>query len=122
MESRVIVRRRTGKTTQNEDTGRVYATWEIVHPDLECRKRTATSGAGSTRRQAIPGGGETQVAQDEVDFPYATENLLDGDFYEFVDGENAGVVVAALEVSRADQKTVRRVAVKEVPRPEEWDL
>ena len=121
MLSRVIVRRRTGKTVQNEDTGRVYAVWEVVHSDLKCRLRSSTAGAGPMRRDGVPGG-DLQTAQPDVDFPYATENLLDGDLYEFVVGENTGAVFAALEIDRVDQKTVRRVPVKAVTRPEEWDL
>lgn len=121
MLSRAIVYRRTGKTAQDEGSGRVYAIWQIVHTDLKCRLRTATSGAGSTRRKAIPGG-EVQTGEPDVDFPYATANLLDGDYIAISEGENAGTVCAALEVDRVDQKTVRRVPVKVVPRPEEWDL
>lgn len=113
MLSRCDIRRRTGRTAQNEDTGAEYPVWEIVAANVPLRL-----AGHEVRTETIPGG-ERQVARRMAHLPVVTIPA-DGDYLEVTAGENAGLVLEVLEADWADQKTARRVPVMAVERPTEW--
>lgn len=118
MTSRVTVRRKTGLTTQDEDTGEEVPEWAVVHTKLPFRLGGST-GAGTTRRVTI-GAEEFQQALRTGHLPADTDDLLDADLLEVTAGENVGRVLRVVEATWQDQATARRVPVVEVDRPEEW--
>jgi hypothetical protein len=114
MSSRVTIRRRSSRTTQNETTGEESAVWDVVYTDLPFRS---------------DGGGSQTVTLGEVTFedatgvghlPASTTNLADGDLIEVTSGEWAGDVFRIVAAIRYDQKTARRLPIVEEPRPTEW--
>jgi hypothetical protein len=111
--SRATVRRKTGATTQDEDTGLVDSGWAVVY-DGPFRYV-----GGSTRRVEIAGV-EFQEASGRADFPHNTTDLADDDLIEVTVGEWADTVLRIVEAVKGDQRTARRVPVVEVDRPEEW--
>lgn len=117
MTSRVTIYRRTGLTAQNETTGREVPTWETVATDVPFRLGS-TRGAGASRTTGIEGS-EVEVALRTGHLPY-DRSVLDGDYLDVTDGENAGTAWVVVEGDWQDQATARRVPIVAVTRPEEW--
>lgn len=120
MDSHGVVRRKTGKTAQNEATGVEQPVWAVEHADEPCRY-VAGASQGAETRKVVVGGVEYQVATGRLDFRHDLDNLLDGDHVELTAGECAGTVLRVVEATKGDQRTARRVPVVEVPRPVEWE-
>lgn len=118
--SDVIVRRKTGRTVQDESTGAKAAVWVVVH-EGPMRLKGATRNSSGTRRDTVPGG-EVQLATREAHFPIAVNVIRDGDLIEITAGENAGTVWRVLEADHADQQTARRLPVVSEKRPSEWEV
>lgn len=114
MTSRVTVRRRTGRTAQDEGTGEEVPVWDDVYTALPFRLV-----GGSTHTVTI-GGVEFQEATGRGDMPADTDDLADGDLIEVTAGEWVGTVLRIVEAVKGDQRTARRVPVAETTRPEEW--
>jgi hypothetical protein len=116
------VRRKTGRTVQNETTGREAPVWTTVHSNVNVRIAGSSGGlAGAARSRARGTGGiEVEVGVREVHFAAATTDLMDGDYFESTAGENAGLVLKLIEVTWKDQATARRIPAEEVSRPSEW--
>lgn len=110
--------RSTGRTTQNESTGREEPAWDTVHQDLPGRL-SRSSTASASKSNDVPGGTE-QVATMTLNLPAATEDVRDGDLYDITAGQWSGRTFRIIEATAADQATALRVPVVEVQRPEEW--
>lgn len=122
MTSRVKVRRRTGFTTQDEDTGLEVPIWDVIYTDLPFRLGGAQTSLASTHSHTLDlGGVNVQLASRMGHMPAATTNLADDDYIEVTGGENAGLCLSIVEATWQDQATARRVPVKEEIRPSEWD-
>lgn len=118
MTSRCTIRRKTGLTTQDEDTGREVPVWESTYTDLPIRVG-GSRNASTSRREDIAGV-EVQQALRIAHLPAATANLADGDMVDVTSGELAGVVLRIVEADWQEQATARRVPVEAADRPEEW--
>lgn len=118
MWSRVNVRRSTGRTTQDESTGREVPQWATVRTDSPFRLRGGR-GSSTGTKTVTTGGVELQLATAEGHLPAGTE-VRDGDLLEVTEGENAGTVWRVVESGRGDQQTAVRVPVIEARRPVEW--
>lgn len=114
MLSTATVRRKGAEVPQDEDTGLEGSAWADVHTDIRMRLV-----GGDTRRVTI-GGVEFQQATARADFPHDTTDLADGDLIDVTAGEWAGAVFEIVEAVKGDQRTARRVPVREAERPEEW--
>lgn len=114
MTSRATVRRKTGATVQNEDTGREVPVWEVVHSDLPFRL------VPKGQRVVNIGGVEFSEATARGDMPHDTTDLADDDHIDLTSGEWSGTALRVIEAVKGDQRTARRVPVAEVDRPEEW--
>lgn len=120
MTSRVDIRRKTGRTTQDETTGYEVPVWDTIHTDLPARFPPERGGAGRSRTVDI-GGAEVTLALREMHVPWATENLATGDYALVTAGRSTGAVWRLVEASApADQATAYRVNVTEEDRPREW--
>lgn len=119
MTSTATVRRPTGRTTQDEATGREVPVWAVVHTDVPFQYAGSSNGDGGTRRVEV-GGVEFQQATGVGKFAHDLTDLADGDHVEITAGEWAGTVLSVVEAVKKDQATARRVPVVEVDRPEEW--
>ena len=116
MTSRVTVRRVTGETAQDEDTGAVVPVWMVTYTARPFR----LGGAASGSQTRDIGGVTTTLAIRTGHLPASTDNLRDNDLIEVTAGENAGLVLRVLEATWQDQATARRVPVVETQRPTEW--
>lgn len=119
MTSRATIRRRTGRTTQDETNGREVPEWEVRHTSVPTRMSPGGQVAGKSRGVSV-GGVEFEEASAQVHFPHWLVDLRDGDFIEVTSGEWPGTVWRVREALKGDQSTARRVPVNEVDRPEEW--
>lgn len=117
MTSRVRVRRSTGRTVQDEETGREVPQWATV-ATVPFRLRGGRNGSVGTKA-VTTGGVELQLATAEGHVPADTP-VQDGDLLEVTSGENAGTVWRVVESNRGDQQTARRVPIIEARRPAEW--
>lgn len=117
--SDAAVLRRTGRQIQNETTGLEEPEWATVHTGPMRLARAVSTLSSGSRRQEIPGG-DMQLAARQAHFPAAVTVLLDDDFIDITDGENAGTVWRIVEADFADQQTARRLPVVAEPRPSEW--
>jgi len=118
--SRVIIRRPTGRTAQDDSTGREVPIWAVVHSDLPVRFPVRLGNSASSRTLEIAGV-EMTVAVRQMDMAYETENVADGDLAEVTDGRAAGTVWRIVDATPPpDQATAFRVDVIAVDRPEEW--
>ncbi len=115
MTSRVTIYRPTGRTTQNEDTGREVPVWDEIHTDIPFRLKH-----GRNKTVTI-GGVEFEEASAEGSMPAAIHDLRDGDHADLTAGEWAGTAWRIVEAIKGDQMTARRVPIVEVDRPGEWD-
>lgn len=120
MTSRATVRRRTGASTQDEETGLTAPVWEAVYTDLPCRIAGSSGGSSPSRTTNVAGGVQVQTATRTVHLPWDTI-LRDGDMIEVTVGEVAGTVWQVVEADAADQQTARRVPVIATERPGEWE-
>jgi hypothetical protein len=118
MLSTVIVRRLTGHMVQNEETGTETAEWAAVY-EGPFRLDGGSSGDGGSRTVTI-GGVTYEQATGVGHFPHDTTDLTDGDLVDVTAGEWQGAVFSIIEAVRADQKTARRVPIREAQRPVEW--
>lgn len=119
MVARVDVYRKTGRTAQDEETGREAPEWVKVHSDLPFRLDGGSTGDGGSRGVTV--GGVTYEQATAVGHnPADTTDLEDNDFYDITSGEWAGQVYRIVEAVKADQKTASRVPIVEEQRPEEW--
>lgn len=116
--SRVTVRRKTGRQAQSETTGEQLPVWSLVASEVPFRLGTGGSDGGS--RTVVVGGVAFEEASAVGEFPAAFDELADGDFLEVTSGEWSGAVFSVVAAVRADQKTARRVPVREESRPDEW--
>ena len=107
--SRVTVHRNTGRTTQDEISGREVAVLDVIHADTPFR----LDGNGGTRTVSV-GGVEFQQATGVGHLPWDLTDLADGDLLEVTAGEWSGSVYRVVEAVKGDQKTARRVPVEEV--------
>lgn len=120
MTSRVEIRRKTGRTTQDETTGYEVPVWDTIHTDLSARFPPERGGAGKSRTVDI-GGAEVTLALREMHVPWATENLATGDYALVTAGRSAGSVWRLVEAGApADQSTAYRLDVVEEDKPAEW--
>lgn len=119
MLSTVTVMRKTGDTTQSEETGEESPEWEAIYVGLPFRLGGANQGSATSRTLTI-GGIEVQVAVRVGHFPSTTDDLADGDLIDVTAGENAGLVLRIVEADWQDQATARRVPVVSTDRPTEW--
>lgn len=119
MTSTATVRRPTGRTVQDEGTGREVRVWDVVHTDVPFQYAGSSNGDGGTRRITVAGS-EYQQATGVGKFAHDLTDLADGDHIEITAGEWAETVLSIVEAVKKDQATARRVPVVEVPRPEEW--
>lgn len=119
MTSRCRVLRKAGRGVQDESTGEQSPAWAPVHVDLPFRLGTGSSSDGGSRTVTIDG-----VSFEEATgighLPAGTVDLQDGDYIDVVSGEWSGFVCSVVKAVRADQKTARRVPIREEPRPDEW--
>lgn len=119
MQSRVTVRRRTGKTAQNSH-GEESPIWGVVHTDLPFRLDGSASSDGGSHTVNV-GGVIYEQATAVGHFPATTDDLKDGDYILVTSGEWTDAVYSIIEALRADQKTARRMPIAEQSRPTEWD-
>lgn len=119
MLSRVSIRRKTGETAQDEDSGLEVPIWASVYMNLPFRSSAGSTGDGGSNGVTI-GGVTFEEATGVGHFPAGTTNLEDGDLIEVTEGEWAGDVWRIVAAIRYDQKTARRVPITEATRPEEW--
>ncbi len=119
MSSRATVRRATGRTVQDEATGREVTVWASVHTVLPFRLRQSRGSVGSSRSVSV-GGVDLQLGNAEGHMPADTTDLRDGDLLEVTAGEWSGTVWRIVEAAVGDQQTARRVAIIEAARPKEW--
>lgn len=119
MTSRATIRRKTGRTTQDEGSGRIVSVWSVIHADLPFRLGGSDSGDSANRREDV-GGVEVQVAVRIGHLPVTAIGLQDGDYIDVTDGENAGTAWRIVEAASKDQATARRVPLLAENRPEEW--
>lgn len=113
------VRRRSGRTVQDEISGREVPVWDVIEAGVPVRIAGANRGSAPTRRLAV-GGVEVQVGVRVAHLPTSTQDLADGDLIEVYAGESAGSVWRVIEGDRQDQATAYRVPVLSAERPEEW--
>lgn len=119
MKSTVGVMRRTGESTQNEESGADVPEWATVYAAAPFRLGGANQGSTGSRVIEVDGG-ELALATRTGHFPHDHDELRDGDLIEIAFGENAGLVLRVVEATWQDQATARRVQVVEERRPEEW--
>lgn len=117
MLSECTIRHKTGKTAQNEATGRVEPIWAVVYTG-KCRVRGGRSGTGY-RVETTPAG-ERAVGAPEIHLPWDTAGVSDGDLVEITAGDRAGTVWRVLNSDAADQQTAYRLPAEGMHRPEEW--
>ncbi len=115
MTSTAAVRRLTGRTTQNESSGREVPEWTDVY-DGPFRYV-----GGGTKRITV-GGVEFQEASGRADFPWDTTGLADGDLIDITAGQWVGKVLRVIDVEagQGDDRTAFRVPVQTTTRPKEW--
>ncbi len=115
MRSTATVYRKTGRTTQNETTGRVVPIWDTPHVDILFRLKVG-------RNKTINiGGVEFEEATAEGHMPAATRDLRDGDHLLIRSGEWSDTAWRIVEAAKGDQMTARRMPIVEVDPPKEWD-
>lgn len=119
MLSVVTVRRKTGKSAQDETSGKEAPVWDDVHTNIPFRLGGSNSGSAGSRTLHI-GDGDIEVAVRVGHFRAATTDLADGDLVDITAGENAGLVLRIVEADWQDQATARRVPVVTTQRPVEW--
>lgn len=119
MVSTVTVRRQTGRSAQNETTGKEAPVWDDVHTAIPFRLGGSNAGSAGSRTIHV-GDGDVEVAVRVGHFPATTTDLADGDLIDITAGENAGLVLRIVEADWQDQATARRVPVVSVQRPGEW--
>jgi len=119
MTSRCRVLRRSGRSPQNESSGEQSPEWIVVHADLPFRLGTGSSADGGSRAVTIDGI-SFEEATGVGHLPATTSDLRDGDYIDVTSGEWAAFVCSVIEATRADQKTARRVPIREESRPDEW--
>ncbi len=119
MISRVTIRRKTGETAQDEDSGLEVPIWASVYTNLPFRSSAGSTGDGGSNGVTI-GGVTFEEATGVGHFPATATDLADGDLIEVTVGEWAGDVWRIVAAIRYDQKTARRVPIVEAARPEEW--
>jgi hypothetical protein len=112
MTSRVTIRRKTGRSTQNESTGRETPTLADVATDVPFRLDGSSGGDGGTRTVTI-NGVEYLQATAIGHLPASTKDLRANDLLEITSGEWAGATFRVIEAVSADQKTARRVPIVE---------
>jgi hypothetical protein len=119
---RATVHRKTGRATQDESTGEEVPIWQDPppHSDLAFRVDGSSSSDGGSHVVNV-GGVDYEQATAVGQFPATTDDLADGDFIEVTSGEWAGSVFSIVAAITADQKTARRVPIREEQRPQEWD-
>jgi hypothetical protein len=113
-----VVRRKTGRTVQDEDTGLEVPEWADVHTGPTRLKGTPANFSPSQSLE-LPGG-ELQVGQRTAHFPVSVTGLRDDDWIDVTAGENEGTVWRIVEADFADQQTARRLPVVAEQRPAEW--
>lgn len=121
MESSAAVMRKTGYMLQDESTGREVPEWALVGllplrlgdggPNATGHRGVTIGGV--TYEQATGVGSVPHDADARLGVALADDDLLD------VTGETSGVWTV-VKATKFDQKTARRLPVREVPRPEEW--
>jgi hypothetical protein len=119
MLSRANIRRRTGRTTQDETTGLEVPVWQTVYADIPCRISGMAANTSPYRTVNIAGA-TMELAARVAHFPHDTTDLRDGDLIDVTAGETAPSVWQIIEADAADQQTARRVPVIATERPEEW--
>lgn len=119
MLSVVTVRRDTGNTAQDEETGSEVPVWDDVYSGVPFRLGGSNQGSTGSRTVETPGGKVT-LAVRTGHFPHDFDELRDGDLIDVTAGECAGLVLRIVEATFQDQATARRVQVVEVGRPEGW--
>ena len=119
MQSTATIRRKTGRTTQNETNGRIVPVWDVIHADLPFRLGGSDSGDSASRREDV-GGVKVQTAVRIGHLPVTADALQDGDYIDVTEGENAGTAWRIVEAAFKDQATARRVPLLAETRPEEW--
>lgn len=117
MLDRATVRRLADGTAQDEATGLVTQTWQVVYADRPCRISGAARGS-STYRTVASGGVDVETAARIAHFAHDTV-LIDGDYIEVTSGEHVGIW-RVIEADPADQQTALRVPVIAARRPEGW--
>lgn len=116
----VTIRRRTGRTTQNESTGERIPIWDVVDTHVPFRLSGSGSSDGGSHKVDI-GGVTYEQATAVGHLPAEFADLADNDFLEVTSGEWEGSVFSVVAAIVADQRTARRVPIAEERRPEEWD-
>lgn len=119
MLSRITVRRLTGRQAQDEDNGTEAPEWETVHADVPIRLDFGSSSDGGSRGVQV-GGVHYEQATAVGHLPIDTAGLRDGDYFEITAGAWAGAAYSIVKAVQADQKTARRLPIREESRPEEW--
>lgn len=119
MTSRATIRRKMGRTAQDEDTGVESPVWAVVHESLPFRLAGSSNGDGGSQTVNIDGI-EYEQATAVGHLPASTVDLADSDYIEVVSGEWAGSVYSVVKATRKDQATARRVPIAEQARPSEW--
>lgn len=117
MLSECTIRHKTGKTAQNETTGRVEPIWAVVYTG-KCRVRGGRTGTGY-RVQTTPAG-DRAVGVPEIHLPCDTTGVSGGDLIEITAGERAGTVWRVLNADAADQQSAYRLPTEGTARPKEW--
>lgn len=118
MTSTVTVRHKTGRTVQDETSGREVPEWVDVYTG-RFRLGSIPQGSGPFRT-IVAGGAEVQASVRVGHFPAGTTGLGDGDLIDITAGENAGTVWQITESDPADQQTALRLPIFSVQRPTEW--
>lgn len=117
--SDVRIMRKTGRSTQDETTGRQVPVWDTPYADRPFRLDGSSSGDGGSKKVTVADV-EYEQATAVGHLPHDTYDLLDGDLIDITAGTWAGTVWRVVEAVKADQKTARRLPIVEVDRPEEW--
>ena len=119
MTSRCRNLRRTGRQPQDESTGEQSPEWLVIHVDLPIRLDGGSSSDGGSRTVSMDGF-SFEEATGIAHLPASTTDLADGDYIDVTAGEWPGFVCSVVKALRADQKTARRVPIREESRPDEW--
>jgi hypothetical protein len=117
MTSRVTIHRQSGRTQQNETTGRETPVWDVIATDVPFRSSGSAAAGGSA---GVTVGGVTYEQATAVGHLPAGTDLSDDDLLEVAAGEWVGQVWRVVKAVALDQRTARRFPLAEEQRPEEW--
>jgi hypothetical protein len=110
---RMEVRRLTGRTAQNEATGREVPTYEVVHADVPCRLPSTTRATGAREAGAALRPEVDREVHTSADLPLTKFGwfIVITTVDELTNPGLVGQVFRVTDPHASDQVTARRIAV-----------